>query len=341
MALKKILRYAWMTAAVVTALGFATVYLSAGYIPTRAKVSEGLNLAGGAKARLVEIYQDTGRFPTNNVDAGLPPPDSISGLYVSQVEVLPGGKIAVTYGGSDPDRQIAGRVLLVETIEPDMDGVFQWTCSSASLEQRHLPSACRSEGAPQHRSVIFYLHGRIIEDAGPQPVHPRWGMYDYPAVVAALGGRGAAMVSEQRASDTDVSDYAKQVVADIERLLAAEFPAQNIGVVGFSKGGGIAINASSLLQDADIRYVFLAACSEEIGSVPKLAPSGRVLSVIEESDNLMGTCNDLVSRNPNLGDYREITISTGKEHGAFYLPRSEWVEPVLDWVHAPQEEPRE
>lgn len=31
--------------------------------------------------------------------------------------------------------------------------------------------------------------------------------------------------------------------------------------------------------------------------------------------------------------FEEMKISTGKGHGAFYLPRPIWVEPLLGWVH--------
>jgi hypothetical protein len=31
--------------------------------------------------------------------------------------------------------------------------------------------------------------------------------------------------------------------------------------------------------------------------------------------------------------FEEIQVSTGKSHGAFYLPHRAWLEPVLSWVH--------
>jgi hypothetical protein len=38
------------------------------------------------------------------------------------------------------------------------------------------------------------------------------------------------------------------------------------------------------------------------------------------------------NRSPELISFDEISISTGKEHGAFYRPISEWVVPVKQWV---------
>lgn len=181
--------------------------------------------------------------------------------------------------------------------------------------------------------TVFYLHGRIIEEKGVRPVHPKFGLYDYPAVVEALGSRGADVISEVRASGTVVDEYAKKTVADIEGLIAKGVAPDQIVVVGFSKGGAIAIYVSSLLDKPDVRFVFMASCGRWISSQPELRPTGHVLSVFEESDGIAGSCDELASRDEDLGSFREIEISTGKQHGAFYVPRAEWLEPVLDWIH--------
>jgi len=48
----------------------------------RAQVSEGLNLAGGAKEAVSEYFMDRGAYPTTNAMAGLSAAASISGKYV-------------------------------------------------------------------------------------------------------------------------------------------------------------------------------------------------------------------------------------------------------------------
>ena len=314
-------------------MGATACDLSSDVYTTRAKVSEGLNLAGAAKIAVAEFHQSNNRFPANNEEAGLAAAETINGNYVSSVNVLPGGKVAVIFGGSEPDPAIAGRVLLIETVGPDNDGHFKWNCLAPAIERRDLPSVCRSDGKPRYRPVIFYLHGRIVEDGELRPVHSEWGLYDYPAVVEALGRQGAAVVSERRPADADMDVHAAKVVNDIERLLGADFPPEHIAVVGFSKGAGIATRVSSRLDNPDIRYALLAGCGAGVERVPGLIPNGHVLSIVETSDTLVGTCDGLAGRNPDLADYRELTITTGEKHGAFYLPRDEWLEPVLDWAH--------
>jgi Phospholipase/Carboxylesterase len=181
--------------------------------------------------------------------------------------------------------------------------------------------------------VIIYLHGQIIEDAGPTPTHPRWGLYDYPAIVEALGERGATVLSDVRDSGTSVTDYAATVVSQIERLISKGVSPDRIVVVGFSKGGAIMLQVSRLLQRPEIRYVPLAACSSWLESYPQFQISGHVFSIYEKSDDLAGSCRELAENSLGISSFDEKMINTGKEHGVFYLPNPRWVELVLDWVH--------
>lgn len=185
--------------------------------------------------------------------------------------------------------------------------------------------------------TIFYLHGRIIEVEGVQPVHERFGLYDYLGTIEALRANGATVISDVRTADTNAMEYARSVVEQIEDLITSGEPAGNITVVGFSKGGTIAIYVSSLLSNPDVNFVFLAACSDWLSSTPELTVSGNILSIFEKSDTLAGSCKKLVQGNSEISSFHEIKLSTGKGHGAFYLPRKAWIEPLLSWVEDGQE----
>jgi hypothetical protein len=182
-------------------------------------------------------------------------------------------------------------------------------------------------------TYLFYLHGRIVEDAGPTPTHPRFGLYDYPAIVEALGSRGATVVSEVRKSATETDQYARKTIENIEKLISEGVSPGQIIVAGFSKGGGIAIQISRLLGRPEVRYVLLAACSDWISSSPDLHLTGRVFSIYEATDEIGTSCKKLADRGVGVTSFEELRISTGKEHGAFYLPRPAWVAPLLGWVH--------
>src|SRR5690606_6494821 len=83
-----------------------------------------------------------------------------------------------------------------------------------------------------------------------------------------------------------------------------------------------------------IRYVFLAACTDWVSEQLGLSLSGHVLSVSEASDDATKGCRGLHEHSLSLGSHSEVGISTGAAHGAFYLPRAEWLVPTLEWVHA-------
>lgn len=111
----------------------------------RAQVSEGLNLAAGAKAAVTEYYQDQGAFPGDNATAGIEAAANIEGKYVKSVAVGANGVITVTYSKAAPqsaNANIDGKTL---TMTPtDNAGSVSWACAGgAGLQKKWLPAACR------------------------------------------------------------------------------------------------------------------------------------------------------------------------------------------------------
>jgi len=107
----------------------------------RAQVSEGLSLAGGAKAAVSEYTMDVGRFPTTNALAGLSAANTIRGKYVTGVNNAI-GVISVTYGGS-AHTTIAGQTLVLSAATNA--GSVEWICKSGgNIANKHLPAACRT-----------------------------------------------------------------------------------------------------------------------------------------------------------------------------------------------------
>ncbi len=121
----------------------------------RAQVSEGLNLAGGAKTAVTEFYQDRGEMPTSNAQAGLEEDTLILGKYVTNVLVEQGadtdeGFITVTYGGDDVNDKIDGAELRLTATSDEDQGSVQWECAAVDtdvLENKWLPAACRTIAA--------------------------------------------------------------------------------------------------------------------------------------------------------------------------------------------------
>ena len=107
----------------------------------RAKVSEGMNLAGAAKLAVAETKSSTGTFPSTPAEAGIS--GTISGNDVGSVTVTTSGEIVVTY--SSDAGAIDGSEL---HIQPSYTGgSVAWDCTRATagttVEDKYLPSACR------------------------------------------------------------------------------------------------------------------------------------------------------------------------------------------------------
>ena len=107
----------------------------------RAQVSEGLSLGEGAKTAVWDFISNTGRLPSSNASAGLATDTSITGSYVSKVNVT-GGLITVSFGGLKANSNLtAGTTLQLSPITAG-GGSVQWTCKS-TMPGKYLPSSCR------------------------------------------------------------------------------------------------------------------------------------------------------------------------------------------------------
>ena len=94
----------------------------------RGQVSEGLTLADGWKAAIAEFYANNGTWP---VLADLSGTVASTGKYVSEVTVLGGGTIQVTYGGQ-ANSSLATQVLQIGAYTNTNDDVI-WICGSAPV----------------------------------------------------------------------------------------------------------------------------------------------------------------------------------------------------------------
>lgn len=192
-----------------------------------------------------------------------------------------------------------------------------------------------AENIDSSHKYVFYLHGAIIEEGNLRPTHEKYGLYDYPAIISSLSKFDFQLISEQRQPDTDYFLYAKKIVSEINELFNAGVKPKNITIAGFSKGAMITVVTSSLLESDELNFVIMATCGEWYDSndfLKGLRLRGNVLSIYEKSD-IAGSCQSLVSRLPAPSTFIEIEIDTGKKHGAFYLPRDEWIKPLVSWVN--------
>ena len=125
----------------------------------RTQITEGLNMADGAKVPVVDAYTNSGTAPADRTAAGMSPnATDTKGNYVSAVEIT-NGRVDITFGGPRAHQAIFGQRLSVTPYETNGNTVV-WRCGNAAqpagvllqngamhlvpeIEARYLPSACR------------------------------------------------------------------------------------------------------------------------------------------------------------------------------------------------------
>jgi|SRR6185312_205326 len=117
---------------------------------------------------------------------------------------------------------------------------------------------CQDAQPPCERYIIF-LHNRFIEDHGPLEQHPSYGRAEYDQILQRFRKDGFIVISERRPVNTDQHKYAIHVISQIDSLQNRGVPSAIITIVGTSKGGNIAQDASCLSRNPGLNFVFIGS----------------------------------------------------------------------------------
>ena len=178
---------------------------------------------------------------------------------------------------------------------------------------------------------LIYLHGGIVEEQGMHPIHPRFGSYDYAGILKAFADRGFVVISEARPRGTRPDVFTEHVAEQVHTLLDRGVPEEHITVVGFSKGGVIALLASAQVGRDDVNWVIQAGCGRWIERMPDFVPAGHILSQIDRADDIAANCQEAAARMADRTSFTETELDVGEGHGTFYTVRPEWFEPAVEW----------
>lgn len=176
---------------------------------------------------------------------------------------------------------------------------------------------------------LFFFHNLYVETKGTD------GDCKYYDILKTFTDNGYIVISEIRPKDASIIEYAKKAVVNIQRLLDAGVPSENITVSGHSKGGVIAIQVASQLSKPKVNYVIMAGCA--IKGLEKAYPdysrlNGNILSVYASSDKIAGSCNAAFSQSKNDVATKEIVLESAAGHQLFFKPTDVWLEPVMGWL---------
>ena len=110
---------------------------------------------------------------------------------------------------------------------------------------------------------VIYLHGRIVEtEQNRRPTDERFGTFEYDAILDSLRRPGFVVLSEQRPPKTDSDSFANHVAVQVDSLIQSGVSPDAITVMGFSKGGWIAILTSARLRNPAVSFVIMAGCGD-------------------------------------------------------------------------------
>ena len=105
-------------------------------------------------------------------------------------------------------------------------------------------------------------------------------------------------------------------------------------MVGFSKGGQLALGVSAAVAQDEVSYVILAGCPGDPDRVESLGPRlrGRFLSLLDSSDRFSPSCAPLFAAAGHVREKSEHVFDTGLDHGLFYRPLPAWLDRSVRWV---------
>ena len=181
---------------------------------------------------------------------------------------------------------------------------------------------------------LFFLHNRFLEDHDLQEAHPEYGKSAYLEIISEFENNGFTVLSEKRAGIVNARDYAILITAQIESLLQKGILPKNITVVGTSKGGYIAQYVSTLANNKDLNFVFIASFREsDLQNIPEINYCGHILTIYEASDPFGVSA---IKRKENstcpIAHFKEIELHTGLGHGFLFNPLKEWMQPTIAWA---------
>lgn len=181
---------------------------------------------------------------------------------------------------------------------------------------------------------IFFLHNRFLETHHLEELHPEYGKAAYLEILSEFENNGFTVISEKRNGNVNARDYAVLITSQIDSLIKKGALAQNITVVGTSKGGYIAQYVSTLAQNTDLNFVFIASFQEsDLQNLPEINYCGNILTIYESSDPFGVSASKRKENSTcKIKYFVEIELHTGLRHGFLFQPLKAWMQPTIAWA---------
>ncbi len=137
-----------------------------------------------------------------------------------------------------------------------------------------------------------------------------------------------------RKGNVNARNYALGIVTQINYLIKQGVKAQNITIVGTSKGGYIAQYVSTLAENPKLNFVFIGCFrNSDITTIPEINFCGNILTIFEKTDPYGVSAIERKNRSTcSISHFKEIQLNTGKKHGFLFKSLPEWTNPTIKWA---------
>ncbi|WP_299249015.1 alpha/beta hydrolase [uncultured Aquimarina sp.] len=182
---------------------------------------------------------------------------------------------------------------------------------------------------------IFFLHNRFLEEHELNELHPEYGRTEYKEIVSEYEKNGFKVISEKRNGNVNARDYAVGIVTQIDSLINIGIEPQKITVIGTSKGGYIAQYVSTLANNPNLNFAFVASFrNSDIEKIPEINYCGNILTIYDKSDPFgVSALERKKTSSCEIKHFKEIELNTGMRHGFLFKPLKEWIEPTIKWAN--------
>lgn len=181
---------------------------------------------------------------------------------------------------------------------------------------------------------VFFLHNRFLETHGLEESHPEYGRMEYKEILSEFEKNNLKVISEKRNGNINAREYAQGIVNQIDSLISIGVQPNKITVVGTSKGGYISQYVSTLANNPNLNFVFIASYrNSDIQNIPEINYCGNILTISEKSDPYgVSAIKRKENSNCKIVNFKEIELNTGMSHGFLFKPLKEWIEPTIKWA---------
>lgn len=187
----------------------------------------------------------------------------------------------------------------------------------------------------QENRYLFFLHNRFLEEHGLNEEHPQYGRTEYKEIVSEFERNGFVVISEIRKGNVNARDYAEGVLEQIDSLIQRGVSPKNITVVGTSKGGYIAQYVSTLANNTNLNFVFVASFQEsDLVNIPDINYCGNILSIYDRSDPFgVSPIKRRENSTCEISHYGEVELDIKIGDGFLFKPLKDWLEPTMMWAN--------